>query len=513
MRLSRCFRSLAARICLLDSARPAASSHRPPRRAPRKGIVELLRLLILVMAMNSVHNHYAYYLVAALAVQGCAERGDAPLPAGRAAVPPELLGALAAPDDEVSVIINFREPPQGAPQNLAYVQGVQHRLLERAVDGLTVTHRYGSVPAVAGRIRRSALEQLRDDPEIESFEIDREGSGQLREAVAAIGADQARSLYGLTGKGVRVAVLDTGLDITHPDFGNAIVAQQCFTRNACPPFRSVTGTSGQDDHGHGSNVAGVIGSRGARAPRGFAPDVELVSVKINNQNNAGFESDWVAGLDWVYRNLSTLRVKIVNASIGTTQLHANDGSCDRSHVAMARAIRNLNEAGVTVFTSSGNQGSATSLPSPSCVTGAIAVGAVYDGNAGPQPSGGGTYRSRSAAFPACSDPQTSLNLVTCFTNSNARLDMVAPGAPILSAGLRGGTSTFWGTSQASPAAAGVAALMLQCNPTLTPAQIKTHLQQTGIQVRDAKNSLSFSSIRALAAVRAACPDLAEEATP
>ena len=153
------------------------------------------------------------------------------------------------------------------------------------------------------------------------------------------------------------------------------------------------------------------------------------------------------------------------------------------------------------------------MPSPSCVTGAVAVGAVYDGNAGAQPSGGGTYRSRSAAFPACSDPQTSLDLVTCFTNSNARLDLVAPGAPMLSAGLRGGTSTFWGTSQASPAAAGVAALMLQCNPSLTPAQIKEHLQRSGVEVRDAKNGLALRSLRALAAVRAACPDMVDESTP
>ena len=464
--------------------------------------------------MGHERNCFGYSLIIAFFLQGCAARDETSAPAGEhASVDAELMQVLTNPDDDVGVIINFREPTLRASQRTVYAQEARHRLEERALEGLTITHRYGSVPAVAGRIRRGALERLRDDPEIESIEMDREGSGQLREAVPAIGGDQVRSLYGLTGKGVRVAVLDTGLDITHPDFGGAVLAQQCFTRSACPPLRASTGANGQDDHGHGTNVAGVIASRGVRAPRGFAPEVELVSVKINNQNNSGYESDWVAGLDWVYSNLSTLRVKVVNASIGTTQMHANDGSCDRSHVAMVRAIRNLTEAGVTVFTSSGNQGSRTSLPSPSCVTGAVAVGAVYDGNAGAQPSGGGTYRSRSAAFPACSDPQTSLDLVTCFTNSNARLDLVAPGAPMLSAGLRGGTSTFWGTSQASPAAAGVAALMLQCNPSLTPAQIKEHLQRSGVEVRDAKNSLALRSLRALAAVRAACPDMVDESTP
>ncbi|MET0341294.1 MAG: S8 family serine peptidase [Polyangiales bacterium] len=460
--------------------------------------------------MNHVLKRSGYCLVASVFVLGCAERDEAPASVReRASVPTELMQVLTGSSEEVNVIVNFREPALAPSERTVYTRDTRHRLEARKVAGLTITHRYGSVPAVAGRISRAALERLQDDPDVESIEIDREGGGQLREAVAAIGADQVRNLYGLTGKGVRVAVLDTGLDTTHPDFGGAIVAQQCFTRGACPGFAS-TGSTANDDHNHGSNVAGVIGSRGVRAPRGFAPEVEFVSVKINNSQNSGYESDWVSGLDWVYNNLATLKVKVINASIGTTQLHANDGSCDRSHTAMVRAIRNLTEAGVTVFTSSGNQGSRTSLPSPSCVTGAIAVGAVYDGNVGTQPSGGRTYRQLSSAFPACSDAQTSLGVITCFTNSNARLDMVAPGAPILSSGMRGGTTTFWGTSQASPAAAGVAALMLQCNPSLTPAQIKAHLQQSGVQTRDAKNGLSFPSIRALAAVRAACPDLAEE---
>lgn len=466
--------------------------------------------------MNTWVTASSYSLAVALFLHGCGLRDEQPSSSEskRPFVPAELVTALGAPDDEVGVIINFREQVEGAPQVLAYVQGVQHRLVERDIEGLTITHRYQSVPAVAGRIRRAALEQLRDDPDIESIEVDTEGSGQLREAVPAIGADQVRSLYGLTGKGVRVAVLDTGLDISHPDLSPAIVAQQCFTQRACPPSRTATSTSGQDDHGHGSNVAGVIASRGVRTGRGFAPEAELVAVKINNQNNAGMESDWVSGLDWVYANLATLKVKIVNMSIGTTAMHPNDGTCDSRHLAMARAVRNLTAAGVTVFTASGNAGSATNLPSPACVTGAIAVGAVYDSNVGAQPPGGGTFAAKfGAAFGRCTDAQTVFDKITCFTNSNARLDIVAPGAPMTSDNIRGGTATYWGTSQASPAAAGVAALMLQCNPNLTPAQVKDHLKRTGVPVTDAKNGLSFPSVRALAAVRAACPDLVGQEAP
>lgn len=437
-----------------------------------------------------------------MSVHACAERDEPQAnPRVRALVAAEVIRVLEVEDKETSVIINFREPAGDAQQRVVYGRHAQRRLEQRAIEGLTITHRYESVSAVAGRIRQSALEQLRDDPDVESIEVDQEGSGQLRESVPAIGGDQVRSLYGLTGKGVRVAVLDSGLDLSHPDFGGRIIAQRCFARGACAPSRASTGTSAQDDHGHGSNVAGIVGSQGKVAPRGFAPDVEIVAVKVLNSSNAGSESDWVAGFDWVYSNLSTLQVKVINASLGTSQLHPNDGSCDRSHTAMVRAIRNLTEAGVTVFASSGNQGSRTSLSSPACVTGTVAVGAVFDSNVG-----------RSAPFRVCADAQTAFDVVTCFTNSNARLDMVAPGAPILSVGLRGGTRTFHGTSQASPTAAGVAALMLQCNPSLTPAQIKAHLQQTGTKVRDPKNGVTVSSIRALPAVRAACPNLVRDGT-
>jgi subtilisin family serine protease len=90
--------------------------------------------------------------------------------------------------------------------------------------------------------------------------------------------------------------------------------------------------------------------------------------------------------------------------------------------------------------------------------------------------------------------------VTCFTNSNSTLDLLAPGAPITSAGRNGGRSTFFGTSQASPHAAGAAAVLLEVDPTLTPDQIETLLKTTGVKVTDAKNGLTFPRIDLLAAV-------------
>jgi hypothetical protein len=222
-------------------------------------------------------------------------------------------------------------------------------------------------------------------------------------------------------------------------------------------------------------------------------------------------SDWVAGLDWVFDNLDMLKVKVVNMSICSTAMYADASSCDAQEPAMARAVKNLVDAGVTLFAASGNLGSSTTMSSPACNTGVIAVAATYDSDVGTQPPGGSTYRARFGANVAdCGDRTTAFDQITCFSNTPARIDIAAPGAPMLSDGLNGQTSTYRGTSQASPAAAGVAALMLECNPSLTPAQVKDAMQKTGVPSLDAKTMRMIPSLRADAAVKAVCAKLSPE---
>ena len=125
----------------------------------------------------------------------------------------------------------------------------------------------------------------------------------------------------------------------------------------------------------------------------------------------------------------------------------------------------------------------------------------------------GDYHAMFAELPACFDTTTSRDTVTCFTDSNATLNLVAPGAPMISALPGGAIGVFWGTSESCPAAAGVAALMLEANPSLTPASIESILKETGKPVVDPKNGLTFPRIDALAAVRRAiCLDKADGET-
>ncbi|MEY4512345.1 MAG: hypothetical protein RLZZ450_4467 [Pseudomonadota bacterium] len=211
---------------------------------------------------------------------------------------------------------------------------------------------------------------------------------------------------------------------------------------------------------------------------------------------------------WVYENLATLKVQIVNASIGTTANHATQAECDQAHPALLKAIDNLVKAGVTVFVASGNGGLSNRLPAPACISGGhIVVGATYDSSIGKQPEGNyATFAARWAGFGRCADATTAFDQIACFTNSTPRVDIVAPGAQILSDSLRNRTEVYMGTSQASGVAAGVGALMLQCNPKLTPAEVKQHMQGSGPKILDPKNNLMFPSLRAFEAVTAACPE-------
>jgi len=389
----------------------------------------------------------------------------------------------------------------------AAISGNVDAVLQGLGERFELSHRYRTIPWIAGTLQREGLGLLRQYAAVSRVQLDGTGSGALAQALPAVGVDKVHSVRGLTGKGITVAVLDSGATTMHPALKDAIVAQHCFTQGACPPGFASEGESAEDDHNHGSNVTGIVASRGAgQVSKGYAPAANIVSVKVLNRNNAGQISDWVAGFDWVAENLDMLKVNVINASLVSTAEYSDASQCDRSEGALAAVTKTLVDRGIPITVSSGNTGNTDTMAAPACNTGVFAVGATYDTDLGSQPEGG-TYQSLGGPpWPNCSDNPTDARTLACFTcTAGARLDLLAPGTQITSTGRGTGSSMFRGTSQAAPGVAGLAALMLECNPTLKPPMILDILKKTGEPVMDPRTGMMYPLVRGLEAVEMACP--------
>jgi subtilisin family serine protease len=335
------------------------------------------------------------------------------------------------------------------------------------------------------------------------------------------------SPYTYTGSGVTVAVIDTGIDTDHPDLANDIVAQRCFLpAGKCPSSLSseTESNNAEDDQGHGTHVAGIVTS-----PVGVAPNAKIVAVKVCDSGGSCVVSDSIAALNWIRANLNTQPVQIINMSLGMNKYN-DTGACESSEPSYNTAVNLLVDKGVTIFASSGNDGYSTHIGRPGCFSNTIAVGATYKSEdycwkKEKQVNGDlvcTEYKSLSFCDNwkweklagvwnlICNNPSPScisadIDQVACFSNSNNLVDVLAPGAMIVSSKKDGGTKEKYGTSQATPMAAGVAALMLEANPTLTQAQIRTVLKDTGKPIVDTRNSLTFPRIDVLAAVNKILP--------
>jgi subtilisin family serine protease len=423
--------------------------------------------------------------------------------AREAVIDPAIAKALRS-TSQVRVMVLF-DAPEASVDDLRRKRAIADRagqLLDRlAGTTVRVRHRYHRVPALALELDAAALEILSREPSVRRIDLDVGGTGHMLQAAPLAHVTEAFNA-GLTGAGVKVAVIDSGIDTDHADFAARIVAQQCFCADVpgavgCCPNGADTMSgpgSAEDDHGHGTNVSGILLGGGSVAQRGAAPAANLVSVKVLDENNSFCcASDVVAALDWVRQNHPDTRV--LNASLGTNALFA--GQCDAANSftqALGLAVDNLAQNGTMVFVSSGNNGSSTSMGAPACVRNAIAVGAVWDANLGTQ------------TILGCTET-TAADKATCFTNSNAQVDLYAPGAAITSSGRGGGTSTFFGTSQAAPLTAGCAAVLRAAAPGATPAEIEAALEASPTTIVDAKNGMSFPRLDCAAAALVVLADI------
>jgi subtilisin family serine protease len=445
---------------------------------------------------------FAWWLALALAglVPGVADASGKVAPAAMAQA--EQAGAA-----RVLVVLHDRFDP-GTPESgrAAKVRtDVDAVLAALPARGNAVMRRFRLVPALALRADAATLARLRDHPAVRRVDLDAGG------AATAIPADAASTLnrvdrlveLGLDGRGQKVAVVDSGVDTDHPDLGARLVAQQCFcssdTGGCCPNGQATQGGAGaaEDDHGHGTNVSGIIVGEGLVAPRGAVPRASLVAVKVLDRNGRYCcSSDVVAALDWLAAEHPD--VDVVNLSLGTSALFTGD--CDAGtayNQALSMALGRLRALGAVVTVSSGNQGSSTSMASPACLRDALSVGATWDFAGGP------------LTFLGCSETGTAPMQPTCFSNRSATTDLYAAGAYVTSAGRTGATSTYGGTSQAAPMVAGCAAALAQAAPLSTPQQRIDALTLSPATVRDAVSGRQYPFLECRDALRLLAPAVFE----
>jgi subtilisin family serine protease len=336
--------------------------------------------------------------------------------------PAPVLGANdpAAIKDRYIVVLR-----KGAPT------GADRSAMDSArARGATIHNRYRhALRGFAATLSKRALEALRNNRHVAYIDADRTMVANPTQSPATWGIDRIdqRNLplsnsytYNFTGSGVKAYIIDTGIRFTHTQFGGRAISG----------FDAIDGGSADDCNGHGTHVAGTVGS----ATYGVAKSVTLVAVRVLNCQGSGTNAQVIAGVDWVTGNHGPGQPAVANMSLG-----------GGANASLDNAVNNSINDGVTYAIAAGNSNANACNYSPARVAAAITVGAT-----------------------------TSTDARSSFSNYGSCLDIFAPGSNITSTWHTSdnATNTISGTSMATPHVAGVAALYLQGNPSATPSAVR-----------------------------------------
>ena len=341
-------------------------------------------------------------------------------------------------------------------------------------------HWYVTVPHLALEVGPAALAALENSgSDIVKVSPDEILWPVLAESVPLIEGDQVWAT-GYDGSGTMIAILDSGVDSTHPFLAGKVVEEACYSSNVggtsqsvCPNGLSVQIGPGAaapcllSDCFHGTHVAGIAAGDGPSAGQSFsgvAKGAQLMAVqvfsKITSSSACGgfapclgaFTSDIIAGLERVYAQAWNHNLVAVNMSLGGGSFTA---PCDSE--PYKPIIDNLRAIGIATTVASGNSGSTTSMSTPACISSAISVGST-----------------------------SKTDVVSWFSNVAPFLSLHAPGESITSSVPGGGYMQLSGTSMAAPHVAGTWALLKQAAPNATVTTILQALRQTGLPVADTR---------------------------
>lgn len=358
----------------------------------------------------------------------------------------------------------------------------QSRLNEfRARPGIVVDHVYeDAITGFAGAMTDEAVARLLADPRVAHVEQDqvvrisaqrRSSRARLRATsrltgssvaalarpggtaritataqtvpwgIARIGAQQSTAIAG-NGTGtvnVDVAIIDSGIDLAHPDL--TVSGGQNFSGGSSSDYG--------DANGHGTHVAGIVAAKDNNlGVVGVAPGARLWSVRVLGASGSGSLSGVIAGVDWVRSRAST--IEVANMSLG-----AGDSA------SLKQAIDRAVSAGVTFVVAAGNESRDTFQTSPANSTNAGVI----------------TVSALTSAGTVASFSNFGTNYIDQIGAENG-VDVIAPGESIYSTSRNSGYTTMSGTSMASPHVAGVAALCKVANPSFSPAQVRSSVMRS-----------------------------------
>jgi len=320
--------------------------------------------------------------------------------------------------------------------------------LERA-HGFRAEHRYvAALQGLSARLSARQRDALRTEASVVSVRDDAD-VGLVTPLATSRRADVPTGVRrigaGTAAATVAVAVIDTGIDLRHP----ALNAQSGAN---CVAGKRRT-SAAQDDHGHGTHVAGTIGARASSGVAGVAPGTKLYAVKVLDASGRGTVAAVICGIDWVTANAHRLGIAVANLSFGGTAM--SEGDCGTTDDPLREAICRSTEAGVTYVVAAGNDGIDLARTAPASYPEVLTVTAMSDSDGRAGAKGGP---------PTCMPGERDDTPASFSNYASAAADaahvVAAPGVCISSAWPGGTTNTISGTSMAAPHVTGVVALCI-----------------------------------------------------
>ena len=438
------------------------------------------------------------------------------------------LRQVAARNGSVRIIVGVRTAfaPEGAlPASRVALQrkeiaATQSAVLNKIVslnNNLAPPKLFAIIPFMAIEASQAELEALSHLDEVTSIEEDRVATPSDAQSDSVMGSTIAWN-SGFTGAGQTIAILDSGVDKTHPFLTGKVVAEACYSTNnatdgatsVCPggmtqstaagsamPYSGTCPTGSCD---HGTVVAGIAAGTNATFS-GVAKDATLIAIQVfsrfDSVANCGsttacaltYTSDQILGLQQVYALSSTYHIAAVNMSVGAGQ-YFNQSTCDSDNAAIKAIIDTLRSVNIPTIAASGNDGYTNSMAAPACISSAISVGATFD------------LASYSNNCAGNNLGISSIDAILCESDSASFLNLLAPGAEITSSIPGGGYQAWYGTSMAAPQVAGAWAIMKQKNTNLPIATGLNALSSTGVPISDPRNSIVKPRIQINSALNA-----------